>query len=279
MGLPLLHCVGPADIDRLFSMSLVSATQNLRDLERVVVVTPDPDPVRARLQAMGPAPVPIDVRADHEVLPASLASLPGWSRQQAIKLSADRICDAPRVLCLGADTVLLRSVGPAELLEGGEPVLYYNRYPYPCGHLDYERRRVRHVARLLGVEPHRSLPLGDFILDLMLFDRRHLVALREHLQQRHGPDPLARLLPASPQTLEDKVRFGEWTLVAVFILDVLQASPPIRNAQSRYLAQVHSQRELERFNFDARVVHFVSKQFNLTALRARLKACGLREHF
>lgn len=270
----VLMCVGRRDVSRLFCASLISCLRNFEPLRRIVIVT---DARPAVLEALRAAAISdedrerISVLSDDAVLPAELNALPGWYRQQLIKLHADCICATSFVACLGADTIVCRKVAADKLMSSAAPILYYNRYPdADSPHLDYERRRVAHVAEMLAVEPRRSLPLSDFIMDLMVFDGLRLTALRERLVALHGQNCFERLVPGKCRTYDERVRFGEWTLYAVFILDVLGLEPEIRNSKNRFVAQVHCQSELDSFAFDADVVHFVDKGFDVSHILGRV---------
>jgi hypothetical protein len=215
------------------------------------------------------------VLADDEALPSEYHPLPGWLRQQVVKLMADTIAKSDYIACMGADTIILKSVEWQDLVSDNGPILYFNRYPQASSHLEYERKRVRSVARLLAVDPVRSLPFGDFVMDLCLFERRHLLQLRAHVDRIHGESGLLSILPERCETLDDKLQFGEWSLYAVYLLDIIHAENEVRNSASAYLAQVHSQRDLEKFTFDSQIVHFVSKEFDTTEIIHCLKARGL----
>jgi len=112
-------------------------------------------------------------------------------------------------------------------------------------------------------------------MDLMVFEAKLLCCLRRDLRLRYGTRGLAAVLPKTCTTLEDKVRFGEYTLYAVYLLDVLRMPVPSRNSNSHFLAQVHSQTDLANFEFDSKVVHFVDKRFSMEYLKERLSVFGL----
>jgi hypothetical protein len=279
MKTDVLMCVGQDDVEYLFLHSITSCVRNIEVANRIVVVTPDRERVLNRLREGGRSGVEIDVLEDREVLSPALMELPSWTRQQVIKLHAKEICETEFVTCVGADTIVLRHLSERSLFEQDRPILYYNRYPTPQPHLEYERRRIRNVASILGVAPERSLPLGDFIMDVMVFDTDVLNALHRYLRTKHGAEPMLNILPVACSTLEEKVAFGEWSLYAVFLLDVLRADPPMRNSNSDHLAQVHSSGDLERFDFSSNIAHFVSKNFPRNYILDRLLGLGLNGRF
>lgn len=268
----VLMCVGEGDVEYLMSDSVRSCLERFTLLNKLVIVTCVKPTVIQVLRREGLSSVGRDIviLEDDEVLPEQLHRYPGWCKQQAIKLHADRICGTPIVACLGADTILLQSVLRQQLFEGISPILYYNRYPHTSVHLAYERRRVANVAQLLQVDPKRSLPLGDFIMDLMLFERGCLRGLRCYLEGLYGQPAFERILPHSCETMNDKALFGEWTLYAVYLLDVLGADVPLRNSRNRFLAQVHTAKDFADFDFGATVVHFVNKGFDRDRIRREI---------
>lgn len=275
----LLMCVGPLDIDRLFVHSLVSCCTNLPAINAIHLVTPNVAAVREKLTAAGKAPAPIHVYSDDDILAASADGLPGWSRQQAIKLRADEICRTPQIICVGADTVVLRPVTEDHLTLDGVPILYVGGSSTRSVHLDYERERLRRLAQLLEVTPKATAHHVDFVMDLFIFDAPMLRGLRDYLDARFGAPGLDKILPRLCETLEQRVAFGEWTLYALFALDICQAPLPIRGSNGVHLTQVHSERDLAAFDFSARIAHFVSKQFDLQHVYNELATLGVKDRF
>jgi hypothetical protein len=273
----LLMCVGPDDIDYLFRHALKLCRQNLEFCKTIHLVSPDPDRVADAVRDVEPTCSNIQFWRDDAVLTDDEATLPGWIRQQLIKLRADRFCSGPHICCLGADTLMLKTVRQFDLFHNNEPVLYYNRYTHPNRHLDYERDRVLSIAGLLGVQPRISHLLGDFIMDFTVFKSSYLAALRGYLESRVGRSPFVHAAPRRAASLEEKQKFGEWTLYAVFVLDVLRAQIPVRNSRGRFLAQVHSWRDLAELPVrDCTIVHVVPKRLEVEAVVARLRGQGIR---
>jgi Family of unknown function (DUF6492) len=262
-------CVGHRDVERLFIHSLHSCLQHFAPLGRVYLVSDVPDRVRQLIAKHGLESA-ATVFADQDVLPVAFHGLPGWLRQQVIKLMADSITHSEYIGCMGADTIILRRVFWEDIVSDSGPILYFNRYRHPGPHLNYERQRIRNVANLLGVKPTRSLPLGDFVMDFNVFERTKLTLLRSYIRALHGDLGLLSILPERCDTLEDRALFGEWSLYAVYLLDVVCAPNEIRNSASKHLVQIHSQSDLERFTFDAKIVHFVNKNFSMREIGRRL---------
>lgn len=183
-------------------------------------------------------------------------------------LQGDRYC------VMSGDTLLARPLSAGELVSPeGRPYLYVNRYRYASRHLEYERRRVKAVAGLLGVEPTISLELGDFISDLFCFDRTLLDHALQHLEQRHGR-PWTRVLEGRGTDSVAQERFGEYTLYAVYALECAPISPPVRIRPETHILQVHSPRALSRARFDAALIHLVDKTIPLAQVVHRAAIFG-----
>jgi len=266
-------CVHSRDLDYLFELALRSCLANFRPRGELLLVTNDPDALRRRLDQLGLGDG-IRVTADADWLSSREQELPGWYRQQVIKLRSHLFCGTPRFCNLGADTVLLREVEYANLVGPEQPYLYYTGFSWDgVRNLDffdqvvrvdtwlYEKRRLQNVAKILQVRPTRAARYVDFIFDLFCFDRDSLIGLNRHLERLYGPDCFSRLLGELGD--RDRTRFGEWTLYATYLLDCLNAPAAVRDSGSIFLAQVRGRRVLRRYKFDSKVVHFVDKRFDV----------------
>ena len=270
----VLMCAGPADVRGLLRVSLRLLLGQCPWVGHVHVITPEPERARSVVKgAYGMANV--TVHADRDVCGARAVRLPGWFRQQYIKLHADRVCDTNVVVCVGADTLVLDPLDEHELVVRDEPVLRFFRYPEPAPHLNFERFRVRAVAELLRVEPGRSFLPGDFICDVFPFATEHLRALRAHVDAIYGPDGLATLLEGLGVPRPPDGRFGEWTAYAVFVLDAAGCRPPLQLADPQWARQVHVPADLQRADvLQAHVLHLVHKPAGVTAMLNALSAAG-----
>lgn len=196
--------------------------------------------------------------------------LPGWYRQQIIKLRAFLFCTSDNFCNLGADTVLLRPVNGTDLLCDGRPILYYSRHAIPDNHYWCEWSRVGHVARLLQVKPAVSRRYVDFINDMFCFNRAYLIDLNRYMEKLYGANCYYTLL--SPLGDKKTSCFGEWTLYGVYLLDCLRQRVAMREATAAFLRQVHSERALRHHKFDSKVVHLVDKDFDVDAIIGRIVA-------
>jgi len=277
----LFMCVHSRDFDRLLELSLRSVAAHYGPIGDLLLITNDTAGLRARLAGM-PGYGGASIEHDSSWLTREEMRLHHWYRQQAIKLRSFRFWPESAFVCsLGADTVILRPISHRAILQsssrGRSAILYYNRHPDPGTdwHLDYERTRLMHVSRLLGTRPHRSWRYADFIFDFHCFDCGYLRLLDEYLVARFGRGSVWSRLAGVEPTPQDLQTFGEFTMYACFLLDVLQADPPVRKSGAHYLQQVHTARALARFRWDARVVHFVDKQLPRELIEQLMQAHGL----
>lgn len=265
-------CVHRRDVDSLLETALRSYELNFGPKGRLTLISNDLPYLREFVDRVGLTDR-ADLYADGEWLSASEAELPGWFRQQIIKLRASEFCQTDAFCNLGADTLLLQPIERADLIDGSEPVLYYTRHRLPDRHFLYERQRLGHVARLLHVEPTNARRYTDFINDFFCFSREALLSLNRYLEKLYGPDcytTMLRGLDSSSET--DRSQFGEWTLYSVYLLDVLGRHPTVRNTRDGYLHQVHSRRALSWYRFDTKIVHLVAKDIDLDAIRQKLES-------
>jgi hypothetical protein len=260
-------CIHHRDVGYLLETVLRAWEVNFRPRNRLFMITNDPAHLKAFLDRTGVAQDAI-VSADSDWLSQKEMALPGWYRQQLIKLRSYQFCETENFCNLGADTLLLQPIEYSDLVDGDFPVLYYTKHRLPDLHVRYERQRVQHIARMLQVEPVRAMKYVDFINDLFCFNRDALIGLNGYLEKRYGGEPYVHLL----QGLDDKTRnrFGEWTLYSVYLLDVLKRDVTLRNTRPGFLYQAHSPLSLYFYRFNTKVVHFVSKNFDVDHIRRQI---------
>lgn len=236
----------------------------------VHIVTPDPAAARAVLAAHRVRSCAV-IHADRDVAPANALRLAGWFRQQYVKLHADLVCGAEQVVCIGADTLVLDPIGEADLYRDDRPVLRFFGSDERVPHLRFERIRVLNVAAQLAAAPARTLLPGDFICDLFPMTASHLRALRSHLDRLHGSDGLTRILSrlGQPRCLDN--RTGEWTMYAVFVIDVLRDGTPLQLADPDWACQIHTANDLAHHApYTACIIHFVHEPGGTEAVLAAL---------
>ncbi|MGH3980832.1 MAG: hypothetical protein ACRDRZ_17845 [Pseudonocardiaceae bacterium] len=267
-------CAGSADVHGLFETAVRLVDQHCPWARSLHIVTPEPRAARERLAPHRLRRWPV-VHADRSVVPEPVMRLPGWFRQQYVKLHADLVCDADQVVCIGADTLVLDPIGEHDLYRDGLPLLRFFRHDEPNPHLPFERTRVLNVAAQLATQPVRTLLPGDFVCDLFPMAAAHLHALRAHLDRLHGPYGLARVLGVLGQPRRPDNRTGEWTMYAVFVLDYLRDSTPLRLADRRWARQIHTAEDLARREpFAARIIHFVHEPGGTAGVLTDLEKSG-----
>jgi hypothetical protein len=272
-------CVHSRDLDHLFELSLRSYALNFRPKGRLFLVSNDVDALRRELDRaeLGAG---AELMADDDWLSVKERTLPGWYRQQIIKLRSYQFCETRGFCNLGADTVLLRPVTSDDLVAGGRPILYYNgprrtSIIAPDFWMDrwYEMVRLDHVARILRVTPTVARRYVDFIFDLFCFDREYLAELNRYLTRLYGAEAYYSLMHELGDS--DRKQFGEWTLYSTYLLDCIGAPVEVRSSAATFLRQIRNDRILRRYRFDSKVVHFVDKAMDPAEIVRRIVAAGL----
>lgn len=262
-------CVHHRDVDYLLETVLRSYQANFRPKNRLFLITNDTGHLKQFLDRIGMVDEVI-LTADQDWLSKKEMQLPGWYRQQLIKLRAYEFCETKNFCNLGADTVLLQPIEYHDLVDGDFPVLYYTQHMLPDQHVRYERERLAHVGRILQVEPTNALRYVDFINDLFCFNREALMNLNSYLDKLYGDDPYVHLLSQLDDALENRNKFGEWSLYSVYLLDVLQKQITLRNTRPDFLYQVHSKFSFYFYRFNTKVVHFVSKELDVERIKQQV---------
>jgi hypothetical protein len=272
-------CVHSRDLGHLFELALRSYELNFGPKGRLFLISNDLPALREVLDRTGLG-TGAQLMADDDLLSARERTLPGWYRQQIIKLRADQFCETESFCNLGADTLLLRPVASEDLIAGGRPILYYNgphRFDLvsPDFWMDrwYEMIRLDYIASILQTRPTVARQYVDFIFDLFCFHREYLVDLNRYLQKLYGPDYFYTVVNELGDT--DRKRFGEWTLYSTYLLDVIGAPVQVRSSAASFLRQVRNHRILSGYQFDSKVVHFVDKRLDPQEISRRIAATGL----
>jgi hypothetical protein len=156
------------------------------------------------------------------------------------------------------------------LLDNGFPILYYTHHLLPDNHVRYERGRVGYIGKMLKVEPTNASRYVDFINDLFCFNRDSLISLDTYLKQLYGDNAYVNMLKGLDDRIENRNKFGEWTLYSVYLLDKLQKQLTLRETGNGYLHQVHSSLSLRTFRFNTKVAHFVSKDLDVDYIKRQI---------
>ncbi len=269
MNQDVFVCVHSRDVGYLLELVLRSYEVNFIPKGRLVLITNDVPHLQAFIDQTGVARQ-ASVTADQDWLSARELELPGWYRQQLIKLRAYRFCETENFCNLGADTILLKPIHSSDLISGNFPILYYTRHRFPNAHVRFERERIRHIARILRVAPINALRYVDFINDLFPFNRSALMQLNAYMEDLYGNEPYAALLAGLDERTTPRNQFGEWTLYSVFLLDYLHHPVTLRNTRPNFLHQVHSRLGLRLYPFNTKVAHFVGKDFSVDYIKRQI---------
>jgi hypothetical protein len=271
-GVEVALFAGSADIPGFLVPALQCLDASCRWIERTTIVTPAVDIARSLVGPSLPFRFELRILPDEELAPEAVG-LPDWFRQQYLKLNADRVVDGNLLVCMGADTLVLEKVNLDDLVEDGRPLIRF--FDDGRRHMQFELDRVKSLATALQVGATRSAMLVDFICDFFPMEAEILQSLRAFVASRIDGGLLGWLRSLGPRDGFDN-RFGEWTLYALYALDVLGAAAPVRNGSvERWAAQVHSRRDMERPDrYDSRIVHFAWKEPGAPAIIADLDACG-----
>lgn len=271
-------CVHQRDVNFLLELVLRAYEFNFRPKGRLIMISNDVPYLKAFCERTGVGQGAI-LSSDSDWLSKKELELPGWYRQQIIKLRSYQFCETTNFYNLGADTVLLQPIDESDLIADGMPILYYTSHPLPDQHWRFERERVEHIGRILNVQPTRAERYVDFINDLFGFNRDALSSLNTYLEQRYGSEPYDALLSGFDSTTV-RNRFGEWTLYSVYLLDVLKRQVVVRNTKPGFLHQVHSKLSLRMYRFNTKVAHFVGKDFDIGYIKQQIARRNpeLRKH-
>lgn len=268
-------CVHSRDVGYLLELVLRSYEVNFLPKGRLIMISNDLPHLQAFIDKIG-LKTPVTLSEDRDWLSEEEMKLPGWYKQQLIKLRSYKFCDTENFCNLGADTVLLQPITESDLIDNGFPVLYYTHHLLPDNHVRYERGRVGYIGEMLKVEPTNASRYVDFINDLFCFNRDTLISLDAYLKELYGENSYVNMLKGLDDRMENRNRFGEWTLYSVYMLDKLHKQLTLRNTGNGYLHQVHSNLSLRMFRFNTKVAHFVSKNLDVDYIKRQIAKHNLK---
>lgn len=262
-------CVHKRDVGYLFEMVLRSYLLNFEPKGNLTVICNDLPFLRDFLAEKG-LDGQVSLSGDADWLSQREMALPGWYKQQVIKLRSYEFTTSDNFVNLGADTVILQKITAGDLVENERPILYYTRHLPPNQHYLYEAFRVFYTSRILQVKPLAAARYVDFISDLFCFNRQELLDLNRHLQKLYGDNYFAKIIEPLGTKDTNQKKFGEWTLYNVFVLDYLKQKRVVRRSNAGFQQQVRDKEALNRFGFDTKVAHFVGKDFDPAYISNRM---------
>ena len=86
----------------------------------------------------------------------------------------------------------------------------------------------------------------------------------------YGKDCFAKIAPKETDSIIDKLEFSEWCLYAIYLLDVLNLTPPTKLSTEKYMSHIHSENYLKRFDYDSKIAHFACKCLDEKAIKNKL---------
>lgn len=262
-------CVHQRDVDYLLKTVLRSYEVNFVPKGRLMLISNDVNYLREFCERNGVGKGAV-FSSDSDWLSRKELELPGWYKQQIIKLRSYQFCETPNFCNLGADTVLLQPIELSDLVDDdGFPILYYSTHAlHDIRHVRFEKERIRNIGRILQTPTPNAEHYVDFINDLFPFNGGALRALDTYLERFYGSDPYVRLLRGFDDDVRNK--FGEWTLYSTYLLDVLKRPLTMRNTKPDFLYQVHGKLSMLTYQYDTKVAHFVSKDFDIDRIAEKI---------
>ena len=123
-------CVHSRDVGYLLELVLRSYEVNFLPKGRLILISNDLTSLKSFVDEIG-LKTPVTLYEDKDWLSEEEMQLPGWYKQQLIKLRSYKFCDTENFCNLGADTVLLQPITESDLIDNGFPVLYYTHHLLP----------------------------------------------------------------------------------------------------------------------------------------------------
>lgn len=200
----LMVPLAPKDLERARrSIPLISA-RLAHPIDRVVVVSPGADDIQELCVQSGYAWI-------DELEPLSrlcgdgpAREMNGWIRQQMLKLAAPEVVGADRVIAFDSDTYPLR---PTRFLDDREKSILYTS----------ERTREPYglfTQRLTGLRPFQN---RSFVAHCMLFERRHLAALRALIEEQRREPWQQAVMRLVAEPIEQAGIMSEFDIYGTFL--------------------------------------------------------------
>lgn len=271
-----LYCVSKTDLKYLFKFSLKNCLKYAKFIDHYIIVTPDTLLAEKIISHLEPQSTKyFQVIDENQYLTSAEKDLPGWCKQQIIKLKADLICKTKHILSIGADTILVTGFSLEEFLNDKDKmVVMYREHEKENNHFLFEVERIKNIRNLLGIKKkilHERF--SDFIFDIFLFDSFILKDLRKYLASLYGENYFAKIFPKKVNDYKDMVVIGEWSLYSIFLIEILKKEYCLKKANAMCL-QIHSIKHFDKLNqsnIHSKSIHFVNKNFDVDKLCEKLK--------
>lgn len=191
--------------------------------------------------------------------------MPGWCRQQLIKLKSYKIVPNENIVVIGGDVLLLRGIKVIlEYIKFDEDkiIIPVRKHHFEDVHLKYEIERNKNVYELFSTpfEAGNNCINKDYIFDIFPFKRTYLLKLDSYITRKYGG--LSYIFPSEINSLEDMKVIGEWSIYCIFTQLFYGERCMIKDF-TNLTFQVHSDVYLEKLNCSYLSVHVVNKNYNL----------------
>jgi hypothetical protein len=266
----VLMCVGPQDIDSIFTYSVRSCFKNFKNMGKLYIVSPKKELLKKKLENFDFF-IRCEFLHDSEVLHGSLANEDGWYRQQIIKLSAHNICQTKFIGSLCSDTIILGQLSLSDCVDNnGLPIIFYRVHKNDNPHSIYEQNRIKHICHTLGINGKKALQYYDFIIDFKICEARILRDLNLYLDTKYGAEYFKAISPGKCPTLKEKVVMAEWSLYGAYVSDIYNEKRTFKGYDDSFITQIHSENDYHRFEYKSKIVHFVHKSLDFDDIKTKL---------
>jgi hypothetical protein len=255
----ILICVSTSDINYLFSKTITSVLKYVNFAQYIYIVTPDPCIIKKEISKIDISNVTIRIIPDSEVLTEKELMLPGWCKQQIIKLRSYTFCKTDYIFSVGADVVIVDNINFSDFYSEHSIILHYRNHETVDKHLLFEIERVRNIYNLLGIKSDLSYE-KDYIFDLFLFDCKILKKMEDYFIDNFGG--YSNIFPKQVYSYDDMVNIGEWSLYCVFIIELSKYTFRLVEG-GNIIEQVHSRKDIINNSLKSKAVHFVDNSFDL----------------
>lgn len=267
----VLMCVGPQDINSLFVYSTISCFKNFENIGKLFIVSPQKRLLQQKLKEFE-FYSRCEFLEDSDILSKDLMKEDGWYRQQIIKLSAHKFCQTKLIGSLCSDTVILKKISLSDFVDYTSlPIIFYRMHKEKNPHSLYEKERIKHICKSLGIPGKKSLEYYDFIIDFKICETEILKELNLYLEAAYGPNYFKAISPGKCKTLKNKVAMAEWTLYGAYVADIYSEKRTFKGYYDDFITQVHSANDYDEFSYASKIVHFVNKNLNFHDIKSKLE--------
>jgi len=267
--------VSKKDVGYLFDIVIRSCIRYIPFVDDIYIVTPEPNLIKGALAKIDIGSKAIYVLGDDEMLSEEELALPGWVKQQIIKLRSYKICNSECILCVGADTVLQKRLLLSDFYNNEDIIIHYRKHDQSDSHYVFEQRRVENIYKLLGLINSENKQKYDYIFDVFMFNSDVLKEMELYAEKELGG--YRAIYPQEVNSFDDMVFMGEWSLYAIFVIEILKKRYQLIDGTD-LVDQIHSQREFNLYKGNPSAIHFVKDDFDKSDICKLLNICHEDTH-